>query len=117
MASYPTTYEELPVVAIDQESTFTYINDAFIKEYGWTKEDLLNKSVTKIMPGHMRDAHTVGFARYLATETSKLLCKPLPLSVMYKDGRVRESVHFIVGSKKEGIWHFAAIIDFPKKDD
>ncbi len=119
MTEYPATLDELlalknvPVVSIDQQSMFTYINAAFTKEYGWTKADLIGKSVVKIMPEHMRNAHTVGFARYLATETSDLLGKPLALNVVYKDGTVKTSNHYILGDKKESTWRFAAIIDYP----
>lgn len=70
----------------------------------------MGQPVTRIMPPHMRDGHKVGFARFLATEQATLLGTPLPLSVLYKDGRVEDSVHFIVGDKVNGIWRFAAII-------
>ncbi|MDQ3064691.1 MAG: PAS domain S-box protein [bacterium] len=123
MAQYPATYDELivledvPVVAIDQQSIFFYINDAFTNEYGWTEEDLIGKSVLEIMPAHMRNAHTVGFARYLATETSDLLGKTLPLGVLYKNGTVKTSNHYILGDKNKSSWRFAAIIDYPLDDN
>lgn len=107
---------DLPIVAIDQASIFTYINDAFIKEYGWTSQDLLGKPVVEIMPAHMRSGHNIGFSRFLATEHSELLNKYLPLKVRYKDGREEVSNHFIVANKKDGKWQFAAIIDYPQKD-
>lgn len=107
---------DLPVVSIDQSSIFTYINEAFTKEYGWTNDDLLGKSVVEIMPDHMRSAHNVGFARFLTTEHSELLNKYLPLMVKYKDGKEKVSNHFIVASKSKGKWQFAAILDFPKEN-
>jgi len=105
---------DLPIVAIDQSSIFTFINQAFTKEYGWTSDDLIGKSVVEIMPDHMRSAHNVGFARFLTTEKSGLLNKHLPLNVKYKDGTEKLSDHFIVGSKIDGKWQFAAVIDYPK---
>lgn len=120
---YPSSYEQLiaiedlPVVVINQESIFTFINQAFQDEYGWTPNDLLGKTVMEIMPAHMRNAHMIGFSRYLATEKSDLLGKPLPLSVMYKDGREALSDHFILGKKTDGRWEFAAIIDYPANND
>jgi PAS domain S-box-containing protein len=107
---------DVPVVAIDQVSIFYYINDAFTKEYGWTEADLIGKSVVEIMPDHMRSGHNIGFARFLTTEHSELLNKYLPLQVKYKDGREKLSNHFIVASKKDDEWKFAAIVDFPSKD-
>ncbi len=104
---------DLPVVAIDQASLFTYVNEAFIEEYGWTSDELLGKSVVQIMPDHMRSGHNIGFSRFLTTEKSDLLNKHLPLKVNYKDGREMVSDHFIVASKKNDEWQFAAIIDYP----
>lgn len=107
---------DLPVVAIDQSSIFTYINEAFTVEYGWTEDDLIGKSVIEIMPAHMRSAHNVGFARFLTTEHSELLNKHLPLKVRYKDGQEKVSDHFIVAHKSKGKWQFAALIDYPKEN-
>jgi PAS domain S-box-containing protein len=108
--------DNLPVVAIDQESIFTFINEAFTREYGWSSDDLIGKPVMKIMPPHMRNAHMVGFSRYLTTEKSELLGKPLALTVCYKDGREKIADHYILGEKLDGRWRFAAIIDYPKID-
>ena len=107
--------DDVPVVAIDQQSIFTFINAAFIKEYGWTRDDLLGKPVTEIMPEHMRSAHNVGFARFLTTESSVLLGKPLPLEVRYKNGTEKTAPHFILAENKDGRWRFAAIIDYPER--
>ncbi len=121
MKNYPTSVKEMlalddvPVVQISQEGIFMFINSAFTAEYGWTEDDLFGKPVTEIMPKHMRGAHNVGFSRFLTTETSNLLGKPLPLKIVYKDGRELISNHIIIGEKEEGRWTFSAIIDYPKK--
>lgn len=122
MEKYPSsvakllTLSDLPVVAINQESIFTFINEMFVQEYGWSRKDLIGKPVMEIIPPHMRNAHMVGFSRFLATESSELFGKSLPLHVLYKDGRVGLSSHFILGEKRNNRWRFAAIIDFPDKN-
>lgn len=123
MTTYPKTVDEMlaltdiPVVAIDQESNFTFVNKAFEAEYGWSLSYLLGKPVTVIMPEHMQGAHTVGFSRYLATEKSELLGTQLPLQVVYKDGRTEVADHYILSDKQpDGRWIFAAIIDYPNKN-
>jgi PAS domain S-box-containing protein len=121
MNKYPETVQEMialtdvPVVKINQEGIFTFINEAFTEEYGWTQDDLLGKSVVEIMPKHMRSAHNVGFSRFLTTESSELLGKPLPLKVVYKDGRELVSNHIIIGEKAKDRWSFSAIIDYPQQ--
>jgi PAS domain S-box-containing protein len=102
--------KDSPVVAIDQAGLFTFVNDSFEKTYGYTAKELIGQSVTQIMPPYMRDAHRVGFARYLTTEHATLLGKALALPVFYKDGRTADAEHFILGEKLNGDWRFAAII-------
>lgn len=102
--------KDLPVVLISQEGLFTYVNQAFTDSYGWTEDDLLNKQVTLIMPPHMRGAHKIGFARFLATEEATLLGTNLPLKVQRKDGSVLDADHYILGDKVNGEWRFASII-------
>ncbi len=119
---YPDTIDQmlkmthLPVVIINQESIFTFINETFTMEYGWTENDLLGKSVIEIMPAHMRSGHNVGFSRFLTTESSKLLGRTLPLKVLYKDGTEHLADHYIIGEKIDGRWQFGAIIDFPDRN-
>lgn len=99
-----------PVVAIDQNGKFYFINDNFTETYGWTKDDLLGKMVTEIIPENLRNAHTIGFARFLSTEQPKVAGQALPLKIQFKDGRVLDAEHFILGDKKDGVWQFAATI-------
>jgi PAS domain S-box-containing protein len=119
--NYPKTVDEMlamqdvPVVAIDQESIFTYVNRAFEQEYGWTSSDLMGKPVTEIMPDHMHSGHNVGFARFLTTEESEILGKPLQLKIRYKDGSVELAKHYILGEKSDQRWRFSAIIDYPER--
>ena len=102
--------ELLPVVAIDQNSFFIRINQAFEREYGWSAEELLGKSITEIIPTYLRDAHQIGFSRFIVTEQPTLLGKRLQLKVLYKDGTERDAEHYIVGQKTNGNWQFAASI-------
>jgi PAS domain S-box-containing protein len=112
----PQTYEQilkeekLPAVAIDHNSMFTFVNKAFQDAYGWGSEELLGKSVTEIIPTYLRDAHQIGFARFMSTEQATLLGVTLPLAMLYKDGKVRDAEHYIVGHKKDDRWSFAATI-------
>lgn len=112
----PTSYADIlkeqavPAVAIDQNSLFTMANKAFEEAYGWSERELLGKSVTEIIPPFLRDAHQIGFSRFMTTEHATLLGQQLPLGILYKDGTVRDAEHLIVGEKKDGRWRFAATI-------
>lgn len=102
--------KELPAIAIDHNSMITMVNEAFEKVYGWSEEELLGKSVTEIIPPYLRDAHQIGFARFMTTEQATLLGVKIPLKILYRDGTIRDAEHYIVGEKKDNQWCFAATI-------
>lgn len=112
----PTTYDEIllekniPAIAIDQNSMITKVNKEFENVYGWTEQELLGNSVTEIIPPYLRDAHQIGFSRFIKTEQATLLGVKLPLKILYKDGTVQDAEHYIVGEKKDSQWSFAATI-------
>lgn len=120
MSDYPSSVDEIinltdkPVVAADQTGVFTFVNQKFTDTYGWTQEDLSGKLISAIMPEELRSGHHIGFARFLATEQARIAGKPLDLKVLFKDGTVKEAVHFILADKKNGHWQFAAIIELKK---
>jgi ferredoxin-NADP reductase len=87
-----------------------FVNEAFVQGYGWTEDDLIGKSVIEIMPRTMRSSHNIGFPRFLATESSTLLGKSLPLKFLYKNGREELCEHFIIGDKINGRCRFSAIV-------
>lgn len=116
MPKYPTTVDEIlhvktqPAIAADEQGLITYINEAFTQTYGWTKTDLLGKSLTEIMPPKFREAHHFGFSRFLATGVERVSGQPLPLAMLFKDGTVKDAEHFILADKPDNHWRFAATI-------
>lgn len=102
--------KKLPVVAIDGQGLITYVNESFVKAYGWYKQDIIGQVITVIMPSHMRDAHNFGFSRFLITEQARILDKPLTLPVLCKNGTVTTAEHYITGDKRHNTWRFAATI-------
>lgn len=102
--------KDVPAVAIDHDSKFFFLNDVFCETYGWSKEELMGKMVTEIMPENLRSAHMVGFSRFLSTEQPKVAGKALSLKVLCKDGTVLDAEHFILGAKEDGVWRFAATV-------
>lgn len=106
--------DKIPTIGLNQEGIITFVNDIFQQKYGWDRTDLLNQPVTTIIPSHMRDAHHVGFSRFLTTETPTLLEKPLKLPILCKDGKILEVEHFITAEKIDGNWQFAALIRSPQ---
>jgi len=114
--AYPSSVQEIinekekPALWANHMGLIEGINEVFTRTYGWEKSDVIGKSITFIMPPQFRELHHIGFSRFLSTEQSKIQGKPLPLAVLFKDGKVMDAEHFILGEKRDGNWVFAATI-------
>lgn len=102
--------QTIPVIAINHKGIIFFVNGRFEEEYGWSEDDLYGNNVTTILPPHMRDAHNLGFSRFLSTETSRIMNEEISLPIYCKDGTVEDAIHFITAKKQDGEWNFAALI-------
>ena len=102
--------ETIPAVAASQDGILFFVNDSFQKEYGWSADELIDNPITTILPPNMREAHNLGFSRFLTTGTERIINKDISLPVLCKDGTTRDAIHHIVADKVEGKWVFAAYI-------
>lgn len=98
------------VVIADQDGFITFVRGDFSGVLGWESGELLGKSITVLMPKRFRDAHNLGFARFLMTEQPTLLNRPLNLKVLTKDGEELDSEHVIIAEKTGGRWVFGTSI-------
>jgi len=103
--------KEAPVVTVDEDGLIQDINTAFEDAYGWTRENLIGKMLTKIIPEGLRNAHHLGFSRFLTTENATILEQSLDLNIVAGDGGERPARHLITASKEDGRWVFAASIE------
>lgn len=102
--------KELPLIKADQDGIVTFINQEFEQTFGWAAGDIVGKTLTVIIPPHLRDAHNLGFSRFLTTGSPTLLNQPLSLQILTRDGHVLDAEHFITAEDKDGQWVFAATI-------
>lgn len=105
------TQESAPALLVNQEGIITALNRRFEETFGWRTEDLVGKTLTTVIPGKLRDAHHLGFSRFLLTERPNILEQPLSLTILTKDGNERLARHFIRAEKHDGQWLFAATIE------
>lgn len=100
----------VPVVVVDDRSVIVEVNADFERVFGWSREEAVGRSLNIIIPPALRDAHNMGFARFLSTGVTTLLGRELSLPAIDKSGREFPALHYIVGEKKEEGWTFAASI-------
>ena len=101
---------KIPVVIADEQGYIGHVNHAFEAVFGWTRDEIVGKPLTTIIPKNLHDAHHLGFSSFLTTGKPKLLAQPLQLKAVTKDGEEFDAEHFIVAERREDHWVFAATI-------
>lgn len=102
--------QDAPVVVVDENSMIVRVNEAFSRRFGWSAAEAQGQSLSIIIPPALRDAHNLGFARFLSSGKSTILGRPLDLSTIDRAGSVFPAEHYVVGTKSDGVWRFAATI-------
>src|SRR5438105_5681391 len=100
----------MPVVIADQRSIIVYVIHRFEEIFLWTYNEIVGKPITIIIPPELHDAHNLGFSRFLSTEQSTILGRPIKLKAIKKNGEVIMAEHTIHGEKMNGTWSFVASI-------
>lgn len=99
-----------PVIVIDHEGIVLHINESFENTWGWRKENLVGQTLTTILPANLKDAHHMGFSRFLVTGKPMILDQALKLMILKADGQEIVAEHFIVAEQIDGNWMFGATI-------
>ncbi|RDI42867.1 PAS domain S-box protein [Aquicella lusitana] len=111
--------EKVPVVMADQNGLIIYVNRKFQEIFKWSPDEIIGEPLTTIIPPYLHDAHNLGFSRFLATEKTVILNRPLTLQAIDKNGVIFLAEHCIQSEKINGSWVFAATIrpleDTPNK--
>ena len=100
----------VPVIIVDQHGIVVYINQIFEKTWGWQKDLLIGKTLTTIIPDNLKDAHHMGFSRFLLTGQPTILNQAAELPILQADGKETTAEHFIIAEKINGNWVFGALI-------
>ena len=101
---------DVPVIIADHLGNIIHINPIFEKIFGWKKDILVGKMISIIIPNRLKDAHHMGFSRFLVTGKPTLLNQNLKLTILTMDGKELDAEHFIVAEKINGKWVFGAKI-------
>lgn len=76
------------VITIDAYGVIVSFNKASAQLYGYTPEEIIGKNITELMPASYRDMHKLGMARFLSTEDSHIIGKPVQLEALHKSGNL-----------------------------
>jgi PAS domain S-box-containing protein len=107
---------DLTMVVADELGMIEHVDDGLAHALGWDVGELIGRPLTEIIPRRFRDAHHIGFARFLVTGQPRLLDRPTPLWVCARDGSERRVEHLITGWRTDRGWRFAAAVDAEGSD-
>lgn len=74
------------ILRIDDSSTITYANPATVQLFGYSREELLGSSLTKLMPEQFREKHLEAIERFLQTGERQLDWTGVHLPGRHKTG-------------------------------
>ena len=95
-------------IGVDRHGLIESINSRFTEEFGWTAEAVVGRPLTAIMPPAFRDAHNLGFARFLQYGRASILSQPVRLPVLTADGETVLTETCIEAGRHEESWRFGA---------
>ncbi len=75
------------VITINHLGIIENYNKASIALYGYQPEEVIGQNITMLMPAHYRDMHKLGMSRFLSTEQSRILGKPVEVEAQHKSGK------------------------------
>jgi hypothetical protein len=75
------------LLTIDEDSTIRFVNPAVERVFGYRTEELVGKSLTMLMPHHLRQLHKASFQRYVSTGVRHMAWDGVELPGLHKSGR------------------------------
>lgn len=77
---------DVAVIVADEGNRIIYTTPVAAELLGWSEEELTGRRLVRIVPPELREAHLVGFTRYLLTGEARLLGRTVRLPVLRRDG-------------------------------
>lgn len=99
-----------PVIIVNHLGIVDHVNPMFEKVFGWEKTKIVGALLTAIIPLGLRDAHTLGFSKYMITAKANILNRPLRLKIKTGAGAEIDAEHFIVAERTDARWLFGATV-------
>jgi two-component system, cell cycle sensor histidine kinase and response regulator CckA len=75
------------IVTIDSDSTILSADSAVEQIFGYSPDELIGTALTRLMPEHLRQRHSDGLARYIATGAKGIPWTGVELTGLRKDGQ------------------------------
>ncbi len=74
------------IITIDETSTILFVNNAAIRLFGYSSDELIGKSLTMLMPAPYHAPHRAGLARYAAMGERRISWTATSFPGLHRDG-------------------------------
>ncbi|MCC6346717.1 MAG: PAS domain S-box protein, partial [Nitrospirales bacterium] len=98
------------IITIDENDTIMLVNKAAERIFGYTREELLGKPVTMLMPEPMRERHAAAVKKHIETGKRSISWVAVGLPGLHKSGKEIFLEISYGESIKEGKYYFIGII-------
>ncbi|HKO98798.1 MAG TPA: GAF domain-containing protein [Pyrinomonadaceae bacterium] len=75
------------IITINEDSTILFVNEAAVKIFGYSSEEMLGSDLTMLMPEYLRHLHKAGLQSYLDTGSKHISWSAVELPGLHKSGR------------------------------
>lgn len=74
------------IITIDESGRIAFVNQAAEKVFGYSRREMLDSELTKLMPEYLRHLHQAGFAQYKETGKRHMSWEAIELAGLHKNG-------------------------------
>ena len=74
------------IVSADADGLITSFNHAAERMFGYTRDEVVGRPLTTLMPERFRDAHRAGLQHFVATGERRLIGRTVDVAARRKDG-------------------------------
>lgn len=78
----------VPTIAADEDNRIIAVNGPAVDLLGWDADDLVGRTVTALIPEHLRRRHITAFSSLLLTGRTRIVGRSVPLPALHRDGHV-----------------------------
>ena len=75
------------IITINEESRILFVNQAAVKIFGYSIDEMLGSEMTMLMPEYLRQVHRAGLKRYVETGQRHISWNAVELTGLHKSGR------------------------------
>lgn len=75
------------IITIDANSTILFVNQAAVKIFGYSAEEMLGSKLTMLMPEYLRHLHRAGLGNYLETGRKHISWEAVDQPGLHKNGK------------------------------